>query len=288
MKILLLATALMPFAIGSGAQAQTQPMRRAASCPDVLDYSSWKEAPKQRWDFRSPELTIIGAVHTRDPAHEQFTRIRAAFAETKPTLAFFEGPDRGKSETDEQAISTMGESGYVRLLARRAGVPARSIERTPAEQMKTLANQFRLDQVLLFFALRESVRLHEREGHSGAALESAMAALLQRVRPLGESMKVALPFSDTAGLQAAFARYWPGRNWWQAEARWFSPKADDARTGGVFTGAINRADSRNRDRHFVQLLTQAVAAGEKPFLVLGRNHVPMMVPALACALKNRR
>jgi hypothetical protein len=94
-----------------------------------------------------------------------------------------------------------------------------------------------------------------------------------------------LPFDDLAGLDKAFSRYWPDRDWRTADAAWFSPLADDAATGGRFMAAVNRADSSNRNRHLLQSLRDAVAAGQRPFVLLGRNHVPMLAPALDCTLR---
>jgi hypothetical protein len=272
------------------AAAQAAP----ADCAErVLDYRTWREAPDQQWDFRWPSegdaaLTLIGAVHSRETADPQFARIAAAFAASRPTVALFEGPDRGAAASAEETIRTRGESGYLRFLAGQAGIPARSLEPAPPQQIGALLREFPLDQVLLFFTLRETVRLREREQLSGAALDAAVAALLQRMQPLAASAGLALPFADILGLEAAAARYWPRRDWRALPADWFSPLADDAQTGGVFLGAINRADSTNRNRHMVRLLAEAVAAGERPFAVIGRNHVPMQAPALACALAAAR
>lgn len=274
MKLLVLG--LAPIAIAVPAAAA------AAEC-DVLDYASWREAPGQQWDYRDGGLTMIGASHSRDPGHEQFPRIAAAFAEARPTLVLFEGPDRGIGADAEATIREAGESGYLRFLAHGAGVPARSLEPPPPEQLKMLLAEFPADQVLLFFVLREATRLRDREGLSGEALERTIARLFPRIAGLASAGGIALPFADTAGLQAAFARYWPDRDWKEAEAHWFQPGGDDGRTGGVFAAAINRADSTNRNRHLVRILREAIAAGERPFVLIGRNHVPMVVPALRCA-----
>jgi hypothetical protein len=266
--------------------------RSAGECK-VLDYGDWKQAPDQRWDYRWPQkgpaqISIFGAEHVRDPAHPQFKRIEAAFAELKPTLVFFEGPDRGVSGTAEETIRTRGESGYLRFLAKEAGLKAQSLEPSPAEQIKLLSAAFPIDQVMLFFVLREATRLRDRENLRGEALDAALAGLLQKLQPLTAGSSIDLPFSDLAGLQAAFARYWPRRDYKDAEARWFSSTARDSETGGVFTGAINRADSINRDAHMVRLITAAARAGERPFVVVGRNHVPMQAPALDCLLAPSR
>lgn len=276
--------------LGGAATASSPDTQVAATdagpaCPDVLDYATWKEAPEQAWNYRSAQVTIIGASHSRDPEHEQFARIATSFAEARPTVVFFEGPDRGFKDSAEETIKATGESGYVRHLAAQAGIPARSLEPSPPERLRALIDEFPLDQALLFFVVREAVRMRDREGVTGDALEAAVARMLPRLQPLAAEAGVKLPFSDTAGLQSTFSLYWPGRDWKAAEAHWFQPGGDDRRTGGVFAAAINRADSTNRNRHLVKLLSEAVASGERPFVVIGRNHVPMVAPSLDCRLK---
>ena len=260
----------------------------AQQCPDVLDYRTWREQPQQQWDFRADGLTVFGAEHSRDPSHPQFARIAESFAAAKPTIVFFEGPDRGTRDAAASAITETGESGYLRMLARHAAIPARSLEPSPPEQLKTLMAQFPADQVILFFVVRESTRLRDRESLQREKLEAAVAKLLEKVAPMEPALGVSLPFKDVAGLDKAFRRYWPGRDWKTAEAAWFSPTADDAATGGVFAAAINRADSSNRNRHMVKLFAAAAAEGQRPFVIVGRNHVPMISPALECALKVKR
>ena len=254
----------------------------AGTCPDVLDYGSWKRAASTVWDFRSDGAIVIGAEHSRDPSHEQFERIASAFERAKPTLMLFEGPDRGEAESREQTIRAGGESAFARLLAKQAGIPARSLEPSPGEQLKALAGEFPQDQVMLFFVLREAARLRDREHLSGEKLDGAMATLLQKAAGMG-----AMPFTDLAGLDAAFRKYWTDRDWRTSDARWFDPLADDAATGGKFFAAINRANSTNRNRHLVKLLTEASTKGERVFVVVGRNHVPMITPALQCALGSK-
>ena len=272
MLILLAAAALAPISDAKSAMS--------ARCPDVVDYSNWKEAAGQDWDFRSDKLTVIGANHSRVPDDEQFARIAAEFSKVRPTVVFFEGPDRGVRSNAEETIRETGESGYVRWLASQAGVPARGLEPSPAEQFERLGEQYPADQIMLFFVLREATRLRDRENVTGAALEERIGQLMQKAGAMG----LKLPVSDVAGLQAAFEHYWPGRSWIAADANWFSPTANDERTGGIFMAAINRADSSNRNRRLVHILAEAVSSGERPFVVIGRNHVPMIAPALDCLL----
>ncbi len=270
------------------AQAPAEP------CLDrILDYAGWREAPDQNWDYRWPatgqaRLTMIGAEHLRDPAHPQFPRIAAAFTAAAPTLVFFEGPDRGVAESGEETIRSRGESGYVRFLAAQGQIPTRSLEPSPGEQFAMLLASHPADQVGLFFVLRETARLRDREGKAGAALDEAVATLLQRAGAMMGSGSGAFPIADLAALRQAAGRYWPGRDWRTFPADWFSPLADDAVTGGRFLGAINRADSANRNRYMVGRIVAAVRADERVLVVVGRNHVPLQAPAFACAFQPAR
>jgi hypothetical protein len=252
------------------------------------DYATWREAPNQQWDYhRSGErgaVTLFGAEHSRDPKHPQFARLEQAFRTAAPTLVFYEGPDRGEAASAEETIRTMGEPGWLRFAAKQSKVAVRTLEPNPQQQLGMLMGEFPLDEVLLFFVLRDAAIRRERDGLAGTALDAGTTALLQRARQMAGAGNIALPFTDIAGLEAAAARYWPGRDWRTLPRAWFTPGSNDGETGGQFVGAINRADSRNRDRNLVAQIVEAVKGGERVFVVIGRNHVPMLAPALDCAL----
>lgn len=257
----------------------------------VLDYSGWRAAPDQAWDYRwsggeGGALTILGAEHQRDPAHPQFARIASAFTEAAPNLVFFEGPDRGLGIDAEDTIRTRGESGFARFLAHSAQAEARSLEPSPGAQMGMLLTAHPIDQVNLFFVLREAARLRDREGLAGGALDQAVGALIARSTEMARAAGVALPISDLASLEASVRHYWADRDWRTLPSAWFSPGADDQATGGLFLGAINRTDSMNRDRYMARQLAAAARSGRRVFVVVGRNHVPMQAPALDCALRS--
>jgi hypothetical protein len=273
------------------------PLLLAAAAPQsdpcsarILDYAGWKESDAQEWNFQwppddgMPPVTIIGVEHGRNMPHDQFLEIAENIGMYGQTLAFFEGPDRGVGTSEYDTITRFGESGYVRFLAREVGLRTRSLEMSPPVQAKLLLAGFPADQVMLFFVLREAARLRDREGRSGAALDEAVTVLLQRMQPMAAGLGIESPLADLAALDAAAAHYWPGRDWRTLPSAWFSPLADDRVTGGRFLGAINRADSNNRNRHMFELIVAAVRDGERVFVAVGRNHVPMLAPALECAL----
>lgn len=268
------------------------PVLLAAATPQpcearIVDYRGWRAAKRQKWDLSLASrgggaLSIVGAQHSRDPDDPQFARIAAAFAKARPTLVFFEGPDRGTADAARAAITEGGESGYVRFLAKGAAIPARSLEPSPIDQAAALATLHSGDRVVLFYVLREAARLRDREGRSGEALDAAVIALLGRMKPLLAKAGIATTVTDLPSLSAAASREWPGRDWHALPGGWFAP--DAMIPAAKFLPEINAADSAFRNRHMTRLFAEAAIRRERVFVVVGRNHVPMIAPALRCAL----
>ena len=254
----------------------------------ILDYATWREAPGEAWTYSGPgrngsSIALFGAEHLRNPAHPQFARMADSFTRSGATVAFFEGPDRGSASDAEEAIRTQGESGYLRFLANKAGIPARSLEPSPVDMFAGVSGQFEGDRLMPFFVLREAARLRDREGLKGEALDAAVAKLLAKAAPLARQAKVQTGISDLPSLDAAAGREWPARNWRDLPSDWFSPLGGPPEA--TFLPAINRAVSDYRNRHMYRLIVAEAEQGRKVFVVVGRNHVPMIAPALDCALK---
>jgi hypothetical protein len=264
------------------AAAQTAaPVSPPAACEDRLVPYGVEAGQDWSLTLAAPgggSLDYVGAEHLRDPAHPQFAAIDAAYAAARPTVVFYEGPDRGVGADGPDTIRTRGEAAYVRFLARQGQAAVRSLEPPPAEQMKHLIGRFGGENVALFFFVREAVRIRDREGLSGKALDQAVSSLLTKASAMG-----LMPTGTTADLgwlDAAYARNFPGPpDWRQAKTEWFDPMRED-----LFTNAINRADSEFRNVWMYRQLTAAVLSGDRVFAVVGRNHVPRQAPALRCAL----
>jgi hypothetical protein len=228
-------------------------------------------------------LMYFGAVHSSDPAEPQFAQIRAHWERVRPTVAFYEGPVRPEAATGDETIRQYGESGYVRFLAKESGARIERLEPDPREEARYVLSRFPLDQVKLFYLLRETSRLRERRGYTEGQLRESMDQLLQRVGELLPDLAGVL--TNTDELQAAYRRYWTApANWWEAPSSWFDPLASSAETGGIFTNDINRLSSEFRNRHMVQVIAREVLRGERVFAVVGRDHVPAQALALRCAL----
>ncbi|WP_303312478.1 hypothetical protein [Hymenobacter sp. BT730] len=224
----------------------------------------------------------FGAEHSQNASHEQFSRIKKAFAEAKPTVVLFEGPNRGIDSTETGTITKFGESGYVRYLARQQNVRVESLE-NPVAEYQHLKTKFDLEQLKLFYLLREAQRLRTRTQATPGQITKAIEVLLTKSAQM-------LPGSDQVirtvpELEAAYQKYWPeGGNWWEAPAAWFDPMATSASTGGKFTNDINRASSEFRNLYMYRLIADNARAGQRVFAVVGRNHVPAQAPAIDCAL----
>ncbi|WP_207432218.1 hypothetical protein [Sabulibacter ruber] len=283
-KSIVLFFASMPF-LGF-----SQTVNQSSCDTKLLSYKNWKETPKTQWSLtlQGPSggsLQYIGASHSTDPTHVQFAQIKQSWNTLKPTLAFFEGPNRGVAATEEETIKQLGESGYVRFLAQADGVKTMTLEMSPQEEIDKLvqSGKFSKEQIKLFFVLREASRLRERKGLNEEQLKTAIDQLLQKANTMIKGFDEVIP--DIAALQVAYQKHWTApANWWEAPTAWFDPLGDSQKTGGKFTNDINRQSSENRNAHMYRLLSEAVLRGERVLAVVGRNHVPMQAEAIKCAV----
>ncbi len=258
------------------------------NCDDkIIRYENWKEAENQEWNFRiksenGGELFYFGAEHSRDILHPQFGKIKKSFEEFKPTIIFYEGPDRGIANSESEAISTMGESGFIRFLAHKNNLKIARLEPDPQDEAGFVMQSFPKDQVLLFYILREVAQIRERQNLPEEKLKAAAENLIKVINNFENFSGV---INSTSELQQSYKKYWNSpENFWEAPIEWFDPLGDGEITGGKFTHDVNRASSYFRDKNMVDVLSEAVLNGEKVFAVVGRNHVPMQIEALKCKL----
>jgi hypothetical protein len=227
-------------------------------------------------------LTYFGSAHSDDPADPMFAKIDAAWERARPTIAFYEGPDRPIFDDRDETIRRTGESGYVRFLAKKAGIPVARLEPSPKAQVDYLATKFTREQVELFFVLGEAARLRERKGLGEAEIRAAIGQLMERAAQMGLVGEI----TSVEKLEAAYARHWKSpEQWWQAPAAWFDPLKPSSETGGLFTNDVNRESSHYRDIHMVEALSKAAREGHRVFAVVGRDHVPQQAAALRCSLQ---
>ena len=276
MKTLILLASLV------AAQAAADP------CTDrLVPYSTPIARPEYQLTLTAGtgQLTYIGARHSSDPLDPQFAEIEKQWNAQRPDIAFYEGPNRPVPKDRIEAIQQTGESGFVRWLAARDGVPLGRLEPDPKDETAYLLQQFSPEQVGLFFTLREAARLRERRNMGEAEITRAIDGLLERAAAMGLG---AIPFRTAGDVAQAYRRYWQDpAQWWQAPSRWFDPQAKSTETGGVFTNEVNARSSTFRNIGMVDRLSTAARKGMKVFAVVGRDHVAHQADALRCALADK-
>lgn len=287
-KLLLIALILL---VPSALKAQQKPatVDLIARCSEkLIPYAEWDRVknPIRRLDMVSSSkgrLYYFPAGHSSDPADPQFREIERAWSKVKPTIAFYEGPNRPIAATRDETIKQTGESGFVRFLATRDGIQIARLEPPPQDEANFIMQKFSAEQVKLFYVLREASRLRERRNLPEAELRAAITQLLERASQI---QGIGSVINNLDELDAAYRRYWKSpEHWWQAPSAWFDPLNSSANTGGIFTNEINRMSSEYRNRHMYEVLAKAALEGKRVFAVVGGNHVPMQEPALRCALK---
>jgi hypothetical protein len=286
---LLLAALIVLAPSALKAQQNVATVNSVARCAEkLIPYAEWDRVknPIRRQDLVTSSkgrLYYFPAGHSTDPADPQFREIEQAWSQVKPTIAFYEGPNRPIAATRDETIRQAGESGFVRFLATRDGIEIARLEPSPQDEANFIMQKFSPEQVKLFYVLREAQRLRERRKMSETELRAAIAQLLERASQIAGIGSVVNTVDE---LDAAYQRYWKSpAHWWQAPSAWFDPLKTSAQTGGIFTNEINRMSSEYRNRHMYEVLAKAALEGKRVFAVVGGNHVPMQEPALRCVLK---
>ncbi len=259
------------------------------ACDQLLvRHQDWKETPGTEWNLRlgssgQGALFYYGARHEDDPADPQFGEISRLFESFRPTVIFYEGPDRGIAETGPETIARFGESGYIRFLASKAAIRTMGLEPAFPDTYRYLISRFPQEQVDVYMLTKEAMRLRTRKDFTRDQLITEISNMLTAV-PKMLGMEISI--RSVESLDQAFRKYWGGKlEWWQAPGEWFDPNKNSVETGGIFTNEVNAVSSDYRDVHMYRMIATQVNRGERVMAVVGRNHVPLQAPALKCAIK---
>jgi hypothetical protein len=233
-------------------------------------------------------LLYFGARHTYDPTDPQIEEIQALWEKFCPTVAFVEGTDTRplreehllwRSKSREQVMRG-GEPSWVRFLAARDGVPARSLEPPRAEEAAFLLKEFPADQVKLFYILRDVPQRRAR------MTEEELDKYVQQALLYWTSIPGVEPPHSLGELEKLVHQTFPElANWRDVPQEWFDPVQWNPNLPRRFTNEISAKSSEFRDQHMVALLIREVKQGERVFAVVGASHVVMQEPALRAELK---
>lgn len=248
----------------------------------IIKNKDWKETEKTEWDVEikvaKGSLRYLGAQHLDNPNHPQFQRIKEEFEKFKPSIAFYEGPNRGIADSDTLTIRKFGETGYVRFLAAQNGVKTKSLEPSPVALYRYLCTKFDQEKVDIYMLTKEAMRLRTRKNYSQQQIEGETIQLLGQFQKMLAAETKVKSISD---LGEAFEKHFQTElRWWQLPASWFDPQIDDPR----FTNKLATLSTEYRDIYMVSLLSEHIKQGENVFAVVGRNHVPLQANAIRYAV----
>lgn len=248
----------------------------------LIKYAEWKETATTEWKAQIKKenggLYYYGAEHLDMPNHRQFAEIKQEWTNFKPTVAFYEGPDRGIADSDSLTIKKFGESGYVRFLAAKAGIKTFTLEPSPVLLYQYLCTRFDQEKVDLYMLTKEAMRLRTRKNYGQAQIEEETVKLLSMFQKmLGAPTKI----TSIAELEKAFkASFDSALDWWQLPSSQFDPRAKDS----SFTNQLAALSSEYRNVYMVEVLAEKVNNGERVFAVVGRNHIPLQINAIRYAV----
>ncbi len=217
-------------------------------------------------------LLYFGAEHSRDSKHSQFSEIERYWHKFKPEIAFVEGRLPPAHHDSELAIRQNGESGFVRFLADRHGVPVASMDSTIEQQTKSLLRELPATQVKIFFILRQIVR--QKRFHDNEALD--LSALSVYMKGLSDQPALRVPPNDVVELATCFDQYFDDTLKYQdATQRWFDP------LGSVnWVNQVSRELADDRNIEMVRKIVSNIRDGKRVFAVVGRTHTIMQEPAI--------
>jgi hypothetical protein len=224
-------------------------------------------------------ITYFGTVGSHDCQHEQFARLRQAFETTRPTVVFFENPDFGIDSTETTTINHYGEAAYVRFLAREHQVLTERLD-DPLAEYAYLQTKLDPERLKLFCLLRETQRFRARTGAKKALAKREMRANLTHCASF-------LPGTDgvirnQAELEAAYHKYCPaGGKWWNAPAAWFNPASTTASVRNPNSEEFRGAIRAFRTHTLYGKLAEKAQAGQRVFVVLSHDNLPLVRLPLA-------
>jgi hypothetical protein len=248
----------------------------------ILNNLTWKETATTKWEeiikTSKGSLYYFGAYHLDNPSDKQFSEIKNRWNDFRPTIAFFEGPDRGIDTTAILTVQKFGESGYLRFLAKQAGVKTISLEPSPVALYTYLCGKFSQEQVDLYMLTKEAMRLRTRKELNKAQIEIELNKMLAMfTKMLGRELAI----TNLSRLGIVFNKTFGNKlEWWEAPIAWFDPQLKDDR----FTNQLSLLSTNYRDVYMVAILTKYVNDGERVFAVVGRNHIPLQINAIKYAV----
>lgn len=247
--------------------------------PEIMSYREYEKITHKRpyilkFKKGKGELLYFGIGHAYKLDDPQIAELEKQFLEFRPTLVLNESGTPPALETAKEAIERYGEPGLMSFLAKKHGIPIKSLDAPRMEEIKYILSTGRwtLEQVMLFYILRRVPENNKKVNPQSpdAMVEEMLKAVAKTPGFEG------LP-KTVAEFEASVEKHLPGvADWRKIDQKIFDPNPDL----GLFTNDIADASVNFRGKFMVRLLTAEVEKGERVFAVVGASHVVKQERAL--------
>jgi len=253
---------------------------------EIMSYEQY-----QRFEHKEPyiirlqshagTLLYFGSRHSFDPDDPQMDTLSRVFSDFSPDVVYTEAfPEQIDSLSRPEAIKRSGEFGLTWKLAGENDIPVYSLEPDRADEVAYLQMQIWSDtQIVLFYTLRQVAQSHQQQLSMDLSIvvPKYLTSLNQRFGLTGPT--------TIEEFEQAVNRLLPGvDNWQTIPGSYFYPGPQDPE---YFTNRIATDSNIFRDRHHVNMITEAVQEGKKVFAVAGSTHAVMQEPALRSILDTK-
>jgi len=253
----LLASALLLPAAGAFAQS----FALAAPAADVQELVGCYPAALAP---ASGTVTYFGTETSHNTQHEQFARLRQAFAASQPTVVLFENPDLGVDKDESLTITRLGESGYARFLAQQYGAKTERLD-APVAEYEYLRARTEVAQLKLYYLLRASQQFRQSTGASKTLTKQAMQQQLANCATSLPGTEHVLQRLDA--FAAAYRQHCPGGGQW-----WARPLG--AQPAEAFIRRLDEDLLAFRTQRLARQVAAHTQAGERVLVVISRRHLP--------------
>lgn len=247
--------------------------------PEIMSYKEYGKIRHERsyilkFKKGKGELLYFGIGHAYRLDDPQIAELEKQFLEFRPTLVLNESGTPPALETAKEAIERYGEPGLMSFLAKKHGIPIKSLDAPRMEEIKYIfgTKRWTLEQVMLFYILR---RVPENNKKVNPQSPDAMVEEMLKGAAKTPGFE-GLP-KTVAEFEASVKKHLPSvADWRNIDSKVFDPNPDL----GLYTNDIADASVNFRGKYMVKLLAAEVEKGERVFAVVGASHVVKQENAL--------
>jgi hypothetical protein len=218
-------------------------------------------------------LSLLGGLHSTDPADPMFGRVEEVFSRLSPAFALHEGTPPAVEPDREIAIRRHGEAGLVRHLAALAGIGSASMDIPLAEEAGLLRRKIGQGPALVFMVVRQLASFNRKTARMD--FDAYFLEFFDTIAPALNLAGIEWPRIEAEHVRLL------GRPLAAAHVTGLetNPMCDD-----LPTQRIARWSNRRRDEYMLRRLLEALREHERVFATVGVTHAVMLEPALRAAV----